>query len=115
MAEHRQHAEMREHLYTVICEFRGGTYCSQVEASDEVDAVRLWAEKLQLDMPMARSSRFLAKAALRDLETFDHKPVPLDGLQGVWCFSTGVATDLALCNLVLTSARVGHPAVVERT
>lgn len=96
---------MPERLYTVICEFRGGTYCSQMKARDEIDAVCRWAEKLRMDKPIPRVSGHLAKAVLQNLETIDTKPVPLVGLQGVWCFGASVGADLALCNIVLTATK----------
>jgi hypothetical protein len=35
-------------LYTVIFEYRAGTYISQTQAEDESSAVRVWAENLDI-------------------------------------------------------------------
>jgi hypothetical protein len=98
---------MVEQLYTVVCEFRGGTYCAQVKAVDEVEAVRRWAEKMSAEKSVPRASVNLARATLRELDDLDLKPVPLDGLQGVWCFGADVGASTALCNLVLTQSSDG--------
>lgn len=97
---------MPERLYTVIGGFRWGTYCSQVTARDEVDAVYRWAEKLRIEKPIARVSGRLAKSVLQDLETLATEPLPVEGLRDVWCFVSKVGADLALCNIVLTAAKV---------
>ena len=59
---------MSGRFYTAICEFRGGTYVSQLFAADEVDAVRLWSEKIAKEKPISRVSAHLAKNALRELD-----------------------------------------------
>ena len=92
---------MSGRFYTAICEFRGGTYVSQLFAADEVDAVRLWSEKIAKEKPIPRVSAHLAKNALRELDL--DPPIPLEGLTGVWCFMCTVGGDSALCNLVLTA------------
>ena len=93
---------MSQQFYTVVCEFRGGTYVSQLFAPNEVEAVRLWAEQIAKEKPVPRVSAHLAKNALLDL-TLGDLPTPLDGLTGVWCFMPRVGKDSALCNLVLTA------------
>jgi hypothetical protein len=91
---------MSTRLYTIVCEFRGGTYVSQVRASGEVEAVRNWAERIKLEKPIPRASFFAATNVLRDLD--GDGPVAIDGLAGVWCFTTTIGKDLLLANLVLS-------------
>lgn len=87
-------------LYTIVLEFRGGTYVSQVRAEVELEAVRCWAERFKAERPIPRSTSYIAASVLRGLE--DYGLAPLDGLQGVWCF-TGVSGDSpALGTLVLS-------------
>lgn len=86
-------------LYTIILDFRGGTYVSQVEARDEVDAARRWASLFAIEKSLGRSSPYLAKAVLRDLDNGDH-PTQLDGLTGVWCMTALCGGDLAIANIV---------------
>jgi hypothetical protein len=45
----------------------------------------------------------ISKAALRELDSLEGRPVALEGLMNAWCFSTSVGGDLALCNIVLTA------------
>ena len=92
---------MTDMLYTVVCEFHGGTYVAQVRANDEIQAVRHWADLVRTDRPIPRVSAHLARNAVRDLES--HGLTPLDGLQGVWCFTAIVGQDVALGNLILSS------------
>ncbi len=86
------------HLFTIICEFRGGTYCSQVRAIDAGEAVRQWSARIAAERPVPGASGYLAKAAIRDLP-----PVALEGLANAWCFTASVGRDLAICSLVLTA------------
>lgn len=87
-------------LYTIVLEFRGGTFVSQVRADDELDAVRCWADRFKEERPIPRSSSHIAASVLRGLE--DSGLAPLEGLEGVWCF-TGMSGDSqALGTLVLS-------------
>jgi hypothetical protein len=86
--------------YTIVCEFRGGTYVSQVHAANEVDAVRCWADCIRADRPIPRSSAHVATSVLRDLE--EHGVAALDGLKGVWSFSALMGRSLVLGNVVLS-------------
>ena len=84
--------------YTIVCEFRGGTYVSQVQAGNEVDALRRWAERIEIEAPIAHSSARIAANTLRDLNNSEVSA--LDGLVGAWCFSTMVGGSVVLLNLV---------------
>ena len=72
-------------LYTIIVEFRGGTYCSQVDASDEYESVGKWLDKIE---NAAESIRYLGPGVLQELKKAyldkDEKPVLLKGLKNVW-------------------------------
>lgn len=90
---------MDQGLFTIILDFRGGIYVSQVEASDEVDATRRWASVLTDEKKLGRSSPYLAKDVLRHLD-YGSYPTPLDGLAGVWCVAASCGGDLAIANIV---------------
>ena len=92
---------MPSNRYTIICEFRGGTYISQIEAEDELDALDQWCAIIQTDKPIPRSSAHVAKAVRRDIKDRE-RAAPLDGLVGVWCFSSLMGGDLVLINIVHT-------------
>ena len=87
-------------LYTIVLEFRGGTYVSQVRTDGALEAVRCWAERFKVERPVPRSSSYIAASVLRGLE--DLGLAPLDGLEGVWCFTGLCGDSLALGTLVLS-------------
>lgn len=92
---------MATRRYTVVCEFRGGTYVEQVDATNVRDAVRVWAERLATERPIPRSSTWLAKRVSQDLVLND--PTSLDGMKGVWCITASCGGDFMLANIVETA------------
>jgi hypothetical protein len=83
------------YLFTVVCDFNGGTYVQQVSASDEHQALAAWADAIRRDKPMGSDAALIA-----DEVSIDGKPVPLDGLSSVWCWTSTVNKHLALANIV---------------
>jgi hypothetical protein len=98
-----------QRLFTMICEFRGGTYISQVYATDESAAISQWCAKIAADMPIPDASHIVAKAfdELYDVEV----PVLLDGLRNIWCASASCDGDMALLNIVMTREVPSRPEV----
>jgi hypothetical protein len=90
--------------YTVLCEFRGGTYVSQVSGSDVHEAVKSWTDYLARDRPIPQYSTNLAKAIAAQAE--DTAPAALEGLAGVWRVSAVCGGDLILANIVETAQAV---------
>jgi len=89
---------MAGRLFTIACEFRGGTYISQVRASDERDAVREWADLLRRQRPIKKVSTYIAR---RMSDRFDDDPpTALEGLSGVWCLVDLCGGDLVLTNII---------------
>ena len=74
---------MTKHLYAVVSDFDGGTYVSQFEGSDPEDIARQWAATLRSEKFIPKSSAYIAKSLIRDLDE-GLLPVPLDGLKNVW-------------------------------
>ncbi len=91
---------MEQSLFTVIVEFRYGTYVAQVMAGDEREAMRRWASPFAEDRPAGKSSSWLAKAFLKGLD--DDGPMQLEGLVGVWCATAVCGDSLAIANIVRT-------------
>ena len=87
-------------LFTVLMEYRGGTYISQVRARSANEAVRRWAAKLD-PLPIAEFSERRKRELIRSLD--GDKPVPLDGLTNAWCTSALVGGSSALINIVATA------------
>ena len=87
---------MPQSLFTLVCEFVGGTYISQFQAADERQAIRDWASYLMVEQPMGAASTGIAACAQGDAEP----PVAVTGLTGVWCWSELVEDDPVLVNIV---------------
>ncbi len=87
------------HLYTVLLEYAGGSYISQVSASDERDALREWTVSLSAQDSVGEVSDEVAAA----FAATDDEPAQLDGLVSAWCASASAKNGLALVNIVLTS------------
>jgi hypothetical protein len=87
-------------LFTMILDYAGGTYISQVSTANEQEAFGAWLARL-------RSGEIGIAVAQEVAESFDESDggiEPLDGLDGVWCTAAVSAKDeLALLNIVKTS------------
>ena len=94
--------QLRRSLFTIIVDYRGGTYVSQVDAVTPKDALRAWAKGAA-----PSQIQHLGKSGRRRLvETIDERmrqdpPVPLDDVTNVW-FAT---VNGMLINVVKTSQR----------
>ncbi|WP_428680286.1 hypothetical protein [Sphingopyxis sp.] len=84
--------------YTILCEFRGGTYVSQSVAASAREAVDEWCMEMATKPPVADLSAALAQI----FEANSEGPTPLDGLENVWCKSGECDGDLALLHIVKT-------------
>lgn len=83
-------------LFTIVCEYAGGTYISQVRAADHERAIIEWAALLRREQPIEGASDQIAQ----DADDTQTDTVPIKGLAGVWCW-TGTATQgLALVNII---------------
>lgn len=91
---------MSDPLFTFICEFDGGTYVSQVHAADEQKAITVWEGLLRHTRPMGERTDLIADAASEEIDP----PILLNGLKGVWCWSTSADDKLVLTNIVQSSA-----------
>jgi hypothetical protein len=88
-------------LFTLILDWRGGTYVSQVWASSPQQATVLWAQqdllRPAIELDPERRSRLE-----RDLESGDNRPTPLADTDNVWCATTFLDDDLACLHVVKT-------------
>ena len=91
---------MAVRVFTFVCEFRGTTAISQVMASDEREAVPVWAESLLAEKPFGRASTYLARSAARGDTSF--MPVGIIGLANVWSVTGLCGGDLLLADIVET-------------
>jgi hypothetical protein len=74
---------MPKHIFTVVCDYDGGTYVSQFEGRDASHVARQWSAMIRSDRPIPRSSAYIANRVIRDLDN-GFPPVALDGLTNVW-------------------------------
>lgn len=85
-------------FFTVIVEYRGGTYIDQVHADEPGLALAAWLQKqVEDDLRLWHVGR-------ADLSTMlpESTVVPLGRLQNVWCVSLLLAAHLMLVNIVRT-------------
>jgi len=87
---------MPQSLFTLVSEYGGGTYVSQVHADNERQALKEWASHLLSEQPMGAASGSIGIYALGDL----HSPTPVAGLTSVWCWTALVADELVLTNII---------------
>jgi hypothetical protein len=90
-------------FFTLILDWRGGTFVSQVWAKSPHDAVLVWVER-DLFRPAADLDRSERNQLQRDLESKDRAPTPLVDTDGVWCATASLRGDLACIHIVKTTA-----------
>ena len=93
------------HLYTIICEYAGGTYISQVNASSPENAVWSWLGTRASKKVIPKEPRERIKEGLDD-----DTPIAIRGCRNVWCFSASSKKGLVLINLIRTSLSQGQPS-----
>ncbi|MCP4350393.1 MAG: hypothetical protein GY795_33410 [Desulfobacterales bacterium] len=84
-------------LYTFVLDYKGGTYISQVTDNLPEDAVKKWIDKLDPE-------QIGIKTASKVISDPDENISPLDTLKNVWCMTFMIDDELALVNIVKTSA-----------
>jgi hypothetical protein len=93
-------------LYTFIVDYEGGTYISQVTASEPGSAVLVWAENLDIDVipGLNANVRQDLLQALQQNEEDGCAYTPLNGLIKAWCASTVIQNVYMSINFVETNA-----------
>lgn len=96
-------------LFTIILEYRGGTYIAQVTAVNIDRALIEWAGQLrQLEIGnLTERDKRLLIAQLRD-----DFAEPVDGLVGVFCLTARVKNSLALVHMII--GRPVEPVMAKR-
>jgi len=86
-------------VYTLVLEYDGATYMTQVEASDETEALVEWTDELDVcaidGFPLDN-----AEPVLKSLE--EQVPSPVKQLINVWNLTFAVGHDLAVLHLIKT-------------
>ncbi len=91
-------------LYTVVMDYRGGTYISQVDAGNLAGALETWADTLDQRSIEELGPRRKAELTddIRVQLSSGQEPALLDGLVNVWCAAASTSGGLALINVVAT-------------
>lgn len=91
--------------FTFIADFRGGTYCTQVQAENINKSVLAWTEKLKLEK---KEIQYLGDKVIeelrRDSTDKDNQPTPLTGLKNVWCALYTTSQGKISVNIIQTQA-----------
>ena len=101
-------------LYTVVMDYRGGTYISQVRARSVAAALKVWAAALD-------TAAIAGLGPQRKIELIEdvkgsrgQEPALLDGLVNAWCATALTSGGLALMNIVATKTRNPSPLRAKR-
>ena len=89
--------------FSYIVEFRGGTYCTQVESKNLKDSLQLWLERIN---EQKKEIKFLGDGTLKEIATIiedeDYKPVMLQGLKNIWFMHVPTTKGSLHVNIVKT-------------
>lgn len=88
-------------VFTVVAEWRAGTYVRQVMAKDELLAIDGWLQQLETQPLKGIGTAARQKLGI-DRQQGELLPVALDGLSNCWCATALVRNSLLLLHLVAT-------------
>lgn len=88
-------------LFTVVVDFRGGSYVGQFEAQTPEAALLAWAASARAEKFNPGASGRLAKAVEQTIAD-ENWPTALEGLANAWFAAAMVGTDMASIHVVRT-------------
>jgi len=88
----------RNRLYTIVLDYKGGTYIGQAHSDSLSGALAQWLSRIG-DQELAKWK--ITRDKLLDIFTSD-EPIPLSGCTNVWCLSASTNGGLALINVIAT-------------
>ncbi len=86
-------------LFTLLAEYRGGTYIRQITAASPSGAVLGWCQETGASIPRNLAFGLKQLAAERD------HAIQIKGCKNVWCLSTTYKGHLLLLNIVNTATK----------
>jgi hypothetical protein len=86
-------------LFTIVLDYRGGTYIHQVRAASALTACRKWARELSV-ADIYNLGRTGKEDMVTQLE--NDKAIPLEDAKNAWCFCVTARGKLALINVIKT-------------
>lgn len=81
------------HLFTIICEYKGGTYTKQLSAENPVRAFEQWAQIFITEAFLTTPEKAIFTAEVQSSLT-EGNTVALQGLQNVWYESFSLGDDM---------------------
>ena len=84
--------------FTFIAEYKKGTYISQYDSSNLMDALVIWADNLDIQF---FTEKVKAKIQENVRDNF-YSPVSIEKVDNVWCSSYVIFRSLLLLNIVET-------------
>ena len=85
-------------LFTVVFEYAGGTYISQVSGNSPAAALPIWVSNIRNE---ELATWGISRGELNAITETD-APVPITGCLGVWCSTGSANRGLVLINIVAT-------------
>ncbi len=85
-------------LFTIVFDFDGGTYISQVRAASVKGVIKKYAANLIANDAIGTLSTRQKLA----LSIEDEEPVAIEGVRNVWCFCASAGKKFGIINVVAT-------------
>lgn len=102
------------HLFTIICEYKGGTYTKQVKAEDPAQAFEQWADMFSKEGFLAASEKKQFADEIQYSLT-EGNLVALEALQNVWYEGFSLKENLLeLIIIGMDEQHIAMPAVGKR-
>ncbi|WP_395091945.1 hypothetical protein ACF3NR_11440 [Vaginella massiliensis] len=78
-------------LFTIIVNYKGGTFISQSNEPNLSKAIRKWSDSDLLEIfSLLQTNQYYRKKIKKRLNNYNDKFYNLDGLQNVWDYSIGI-------------------------
>jgi hypothetical protein len=90
-------------LYTVVLNYKGGTYIGQTSGDSATAALSQWVSRIRNE---ELAEWGITRDELSKIVRSD-EAVPLNGCLNVWCLSGTTSGGLALINLIATEQSLG--------
>ena len=87
--------------YTLVLDYGGGTYISQVQSNSGHSAFTQWIKK-ELDLNILKVKKTTAEEVLRKVRDMQETPTPIRGLVNVWCAALLLDDKLGIVHIVKT-------------
>ena len=100
--------QKKDSLFTIIMEYRGGTYIAQVAAADPESALQQWAAQIgPIDIAYfseARKEELID--AIDEWLAASQGAAAITGTRNVWCHTQSIGGFQMLINVVATTKKV---------